>query len=169
MSQRFPIDQDLRDVLGNGTGYECHRLDLQRRANHDKQIALVLVFGHRIVKIFGKTLAKEDNVRLHDRQDARLVGLVADCALDTEWNPLSKDIVLDCVRVNLEPTSHACGCGKGTMACDHPLDVSSLLQCVNVLGIVSQQLALLLDVFDEFVRGRWCKLAGVDFLQRQVH
>ena len=40
---------------------------------------------------------------------------------------------------------------------------SHLFQCVNVLRVVSQELAMLLDASDELVTGTWTELPWIDF------
>lgn len=53
---------------------------------------------------------------------------------------------------------------KGTMALDDSLHASALLQSVDVLGVVPQQLALLVQHGNELMTWGRLKLAGVNFL-----
>lgn len=116
--------------MRDGVGDQSDRSDFERGADDDQKVDFIFVLLHGSVEHFWKILSEKYNVRFHDGQrDVQAVWTVR--------NHLVKDVVSDGVTVHFVFTDETRRSSKGTVTLDDSLDSRHLLQCVDVLRVVS--------------------------------
>ena len=159
--QRLSIDQNLRYFGMNRRWNESDRSYFQRRTHDEEKITPIFVHSHCLVKLVRQSFSKEYNVRLHD---CHFKGIRT--TLRTERYPLLEDVFSDVLSLDLKLTSSTgCSC-KRSMTVDNLVYACRLFKSVNVLSVVSQELAMAFQEFDELVWRRRFKLPRIDFLRK---
>lgn len=73
--KRFSVDENLRHFWWKAAWNESYWSHLKTGPNHYQQVTKLLVPGNGVMEMVRKTLPKEDNVRLHDRDGGERTGL----------------------------------------------------------------------------------------------
>lgn len=177
MLDRVLVDEDLRHLRRHLVHDIGHGRHLERGADADDQVAVLEVARDVVVEHTREGLAEERDVRLHHAVALLHHGLVvaqeAGALLQAARAVRDLAVAHDRVeRLALDTvaTGDAGGEGKGAVALDHLVrrDAGVGLQVVDILCVVAQELALVLEQADEHVERRVHVVGRQDHVGDQV-